>query len=78
MVKKLELEALTAEVASLGELLRTRTPEEDPIGYFQYSQRKAYIQERIVVPRRHFVIYAFSDCILHDFYGIAIFQLKQI
>ena len=47
MVKKLELEALTAEVASLGELLRTRTPEEDPIGYFQYSQRKAYIQERI-------------------------------
>lgn len=47
MVKKLELEALTAEASSLGEILRTRTAEEDPIGYFQYSQRKSEIQEKI-------------------------------
>lgn len=47
MVKKLELEALTAEVASLGALLSTRTVEEDPIGFFQYSQRRDEIQGKI-------------------------------
>ena len=47
MVKKLELEAMAAEVASLNALLESRTPVDDPIGYFQYSQRRDEIQERI-------------------------------
>ena len=47
MVKKLELEALTAEAASIGQLLHARTEEEDPIGFFQYTQRQEELQQKI-------------------------------
>jgi hypothetical protein len=47
MIRKLELDSLSAEASSLDQLLGSRTAAEDPIGYFQYSQRLAELRDEI-------------------------------
>lgn len=47
MVRKLEIESLSAEVATVESLLGKRSPEDDPIGYFQYSQRLAGLNRKL-------------------------------
>jgi hypothetical protein len=40
MLKKLEIDALKADIASIDAMLTSRTVDDDPIGYFQYSARR--------------------------------------
>lgn len=47
MVRKLELESLSAEAASVETLLSERSIEDDPIGHFQYSRRLAYLRTKL-------------------------------
>jgi hypothetical protein len=47
MIKKLELGALRADLAAIEALLAARTEEQDPVGWFQYSIRKAEIEGAI-------------------------------
>lgn len=47
MVRKLELESLSAEAATIDRLLTDRPEEADPIGYFQLSQRREELQTQI-------------------------------
>lgn len=54
MLKRLELQALRADLGALESLLETRTKESDPIGYFQLSKRRekllAKIEEVSAIP----------------------------
>jgi len=45
MLKKLEHDALTADLVAVESLLASRSEEDDPIGYFQYMARKEEIEE---------------------------------
>lgn len=47
MLKKLERDALTADLATVNTLLAARTPETDPIGYFQFSHRKQELEQKL-------------------------------
>ena len=47
MVKRLELEALEADLAAVEELLSDRTEADDPSGWVQYSRRKLEIEREI-------------------------------
>jgi hypothetical protein len=47
MVKRLELEALKADLAAVEEVLSERSQAEDPSGWLQYAQRKAEIEKDI-------------------------------
>ena len=47
MTRKLEMQALSAEVASVERMLASRTEEEDPIGHYQYAQRLEELRERL-------------------------------
>ncbi|SFB21560.1 hypothetical protein SAMN04515620_12673 [Collimonas sp. OK607] len=47
MMRKLELDALRADVTSVNRLLRSRTQEIDPIGFLQFSRRREQLQEKI-------------------------------
>jgi len=47
MLKKLEIDALTADLASVEAILGTRSEELDPSGYFQYLSRKEEIEEEL-------------------------------
>ncbi|MFZ6686863.1 hypothetical protein ACO0K0_03840 [Undibacterium sp. SXout11W] len=47
MLKKLELDVLNADLGTVQSLLDSRTKEDDPIGYFQFSSRLKNIQEKI-------------------------------
>jgi len=47
MVKRLELEALKADLAAVEDLLSERSQAEDPSGWLQYSQRKAELEKEI-------------------------------
>jgi hypothetical protein len=47
MLKKLEHDALTADLVAVESLLASRSQEEDPIGFFQYSYRKEEIEEEL-------------------------------
>lgn len=44
MVRKLEMEALATDLASVRSLLSKRTPETDPIGFLQFSSRAAELE----------------------------------
>jgi hypothetical protein len=46
MLKKLELEALQADISNVERLLAARTQDEDPIGYFQLSRRQAELRSK--------------------------------
>lgn len=48
MLRKLEIESLSAEAASLESLLLARTQEEDPVGHFQYTQRLADLRQQLI------------------------------
>ncbi len=54
MLKKLELDALKADLTNVESLLESRTEEEDPIGYYQFSARKAELQAKIASVAAHF------------------------
>lgn len=47
MLKKLEIDALTADLASIEAMLASRTEEDDPSGYYQFSARKAQLEEAL-------------------------------
>ncbi|RQT79711.1 hypothetical protein [Burkholderia cepacia] len=47
MLKKLEIDVLMADLASVEAMLASRTEEEDPSGYYQFSARKAQLEEAI-------------------------------
>lgn len=47
MLKKLEHDALAADLTAVESLLASRNEDDDPIGHFQYSVRKAELQERL-------------------------------
>jgi hypothetical protein len=48
MLKKLEHDALVADLMAVDSLLASRSVEDDPIGHFQYSARKAELQQRLL------------------------------
>lgn len=45
MLKKLEFDALTADLAAIESLLASRSEKEDPIGYYQYASKKEELEE---------------------------------
>ena len=45
MLKKLELNSLRADLAAVENILGRSTREEDPVGWFQFSQRKAALRK---------------------------------
>lgn len=47
MLKRLELDALKADLSSVESLLESRTPDDDPIGYFQFAARKTMLESKI-------------------------------
>lgn len=47
MLKKLEYEAITADLAAVETLLAARTPESDPIGHFQFFHRKLELERTL-------------------------------
>jgi hypothetical protein len=47
MLKKLEHDALAADLVAVESLLSSRTEEDDPIGFIQYSSRKAELEEQL-------------------------------
>lgn len=47
MLKKLEQESLQADIASIDRLLSSRTEAEDPIGFFQLSNRLAELKTQL-------------------------------
>jgi hypothetical protein len=47
MLRKLELQALRADLASVEALLSARTEDEDPIGFLQFSHRKSSLEDKI-------------------------------
>lgn len=47
MLKKLEHDALAADLTAVDTLLAARSEDDDPIGHFQYSVRKAELEERL-------------------------------
>lgn len=47
MFNKLAYDALAADLAAVNALLESRSEEDDPIGYFQYSARRDAIQNEL-------------------------------
>jgi hypothetical protein len=47
MLKKLEIDSLRADLASVNALLAKRSEESDPIGWLQFSHRKKELEEEI-------------------------------
>ena len=47
MLKNLEISSLKADLANVESLLATRQQDDDPIGWYQFSQRKIQLQEAI-------------------------------
>ncbi|RSE88616.1 hypothetical protein [Achromobacter denitrificans] len=47
MLKNLELSSLKADLANVESLLATRQQDDDPIGWYQFSQRKSQLEEAI-------------------------------
>lgn len=47
MVKKLELQTLSAEVAAVESLLGRRTFDDDPMGHYQFTQRLADLRQEL-------------------------------
>lgn len=58
MLKKLELDALKADLTSVESLLADRTQENDPIGYMQFTSRRAKLQQKIAMVDARFGIHA--------------------
>lgn len=47
MLRRLEVNALRADIQSLESLLSTRTEDEDPVGWLQYSARKDMLEHQL-------------------------------
>jgi hypothetical protein len=47
MLRKLEHDALAADLTAVEDLLASRSEDDDPIGHFQYSARKVELQEKL-------------------------------
>ena len=48
MLKKLEHDALAADLTAVESLLAARSEDDDPIGHFQYSVRKSELEARLI------------------------------
>lgn len=46
-LRKLDIEAIRSDLAEVEEILRSTSEEEDPIGYKQFSSRKAELQQQL-------------------------------
>lgn len=62
MLKKLEVDALKADLAAVTSLLAARTEDDDPVGWLQLSSRKADIENELTqleaVPENRLIIQA--------------------
>src|SRR3546814_1766072 len=47
MLKRLELDATKADLAAVEALLNARSPDEDPVGYMQFSRRLEDLNRRL-------------------------------
>ena len=47
MLKRLELQSLRADIASVERLLQGRTPDNDPLGFMQLSKRREALEEKL-------------------------------
>lgn len=47
MLKKLELQALRADMSAIERLLQGRTSEDDPLGYLQLSKRRQVLSAKL-------------------------------
>jgi hypothetical protein len=47
MLKKIEYDALAADLSTVESMLASRDEQADPIGYFQYTCRKAELEEKL-------------------------------
>jgi hypothetical protein len=47
MLRRLEREGIRADLAAVESLLGIRTEQEDPVGWLQFSQRKAMLEEQL-------------------------------
>lgn len=47
MMRRLEVEALRADLSSIDALLKQRSRADDPVGWFQFNQRKTEIEDRL-------------------------------
>jgi hypothetical protein len=53
MLKRLEVDALRADLASVERLLSNRTPENDPVGWLQFNERREQIQNALAELEAH-------------------------
>ena len=57
MMKRLELDSLSADLSAVEALLASRTQAEDPIGWMKYANRKAQLQQQVaamvIMPDHH-------------------------
>ncbi|MFM0315986.1 hypothetical protein PQR36_13940 [Paraburkholderia nemoris] len=49
MLKKLEMDALQSDLASVEEMLASRTEEDDPSGFYQFTARKAELEQALAL-----------------------------
>lgn len=47
MLRKIELDALRADLGSVGDLLRSRSEDQDPIGHYQFNERRKELEREI-------------------------------
>ena len=47
MFKRLEQEAIRADLMSVNTILAGRTPDDDPVGWFQFSRRRAELEQQL-------------------------------
>lgn len=90
MMKRLELDSLKADLAAVEALLASRTQSEDPIGWIQYSSRKAALQTQVAEleakPDHHASVALFfggrpvigSRGIMADFAGKTLEQYQEM
>lgn len=90
MMKRLELDSLKADLAAVEALLASRTQSEDPIGWIQYSSRKAALQAQVAEleakPDHHASVALFfggrpvigSRGIMADFAGKTLEQYQEM
>src|SRR3954463_9938005 len=76
MLKRLELQSLRADLASVVAILTRRTPDSDPVGWFQFSERKAQIEEQLAEleaqPEQNSIALLFSGRPVIGSHGIAV------
>ena len=90
MMKRLELDSLSADLSAVEALLASRTQAEDPIGWMKYANRKAQLQQQVaamvIKPDHHASVALFfggrpvigSRGIMADFAGKTLEQYQDM